>query len=250
MGKVRGSKTLRAIAKAAGAPANIANQVVLEYIGEPDLTKRFVTLDKLEEERFRNDRACLNWFLALAYGVLDDYTSEQVAQGFADFLSPIRCTSKPSRAAILKLVRETFVIVDGFLRDRVTGHIEFELSPGRITRSLEWFGGSTQASYHAGFRVAFLMRLTDLLHEYDWKLRHCAAASCGRLFFANKRQIFCRDFCSRTERTRRLMAKRSPAQRREKRREYYKNQVEKKYGKTAAKKIRHRPEITNGEVQS
>jgi hypothetical protein len=250
MGKVRGSKLLAAVAKAAGAPAKIANQVWMENIGEVDLAKRFITLDKLAEDRFRNDRYNLIWFLALANGALDKYTSEQIGQGFDDFLFPsIQCTSKPSKAALLKLARETRNAVDRFLSDRETGSIEFEFFPGRITRRIKWFALSPVATYRASFRAAFLMRLTDLLEEYGSKLRHCAASRCGLLFFANKRQIYCTKFCSRNERQKKLWAKLSPAQRREKRQKYYENQVRKKFGK--ARKVRHRiPETQNVEVQA
>ena len=137
-----------------------------------------------------------------------------------------------SAKAVRKLAVEVYEYISNAKR------WEFGLPRARCV--VEWEGPSYAFSRLTtpDWRAAFRLRVTDLLSAHARWIRKCERAGCGRVFLADKRQVFCSSKCAQRVRFARYWKKLSSQERYEKRHEHYAETVRRKYG--SARVIRKR----------
>jgi hypothetical protein len=94
--------------------------------------------------------------------------------------------------------------------------------------------------YIAAHLDGVLMKAQELLAAEARRLRRCLRQDCGKIFIANKRQVFCSLGCSQDERTERFLSRHSEQELRERRHARYVAMVKRAKGAAAARRIRRR----------
>jgi hypothetical protein len=109
-----------------------------------------------------------------------------------------------------------------------------------VTLHLHLRKGRAIRRYIAEHSDGFLIEAHELIAAEAKRLRQCPRSDCGKIFVANKRQIFCSFRCSQNERTERFLATHSEEELREKRHARYFAWIQRTKGPAVAKKIRRR----------
>jgi hypothetical protein len=91
------------------------------------------------------------------------------------------------------------------------------------------------------FRALFLLAVVDVLEAEGMRIRRCGQEDCGRLFARHRRAKYCSSRCSQKERDARFRNRLNKTDRRERRHQYYKNQVARTRGRGVASKVKARP---------
>ena len=101
-------------------------------------------------------------------------------------------------------------------------------------------GGRAIRRYIAEHLDGFLIEAHELIAAEAKRLRQCPRSDCGKIFAANKRQVFCSLLCSQNERTERFLATHSEEELSEKRHARYVAWIQRTKGPAVAKKITRR----------
>jgi hypothetical protein len=109
-----------------------------------------------------------------------------------------------------------------------------------VTLHLHIQGGRATRRYIAEHLDGFLIEAHELIAAEAKRLRQCPRSDCGKIFAANKRQVFCSLLCSQNERTERFLATHSEEELSEKRHARYVAWIQRTKGPAVAKKITRR----------
>ncbi len=206
-------------------------------------TKRGSKSEQLVRPPLRKPRERLAWLLGFANraGSIRSLSDEELQQLRLQVLA--FCERRMTSGSIATLSAARLAKLSGGVAHGIRALMRREpwLSHiGPMMLYLDCNGGRSIRQYIAEHTDGFLMEAHELIAAEAKRLRHCLRSDCGKIFVANKRQVFCSSSCSQEERTERFLAKHSERELSERRHARYVALIEKTKGPAVANKIRRR----------